>query len=224
MSVTAGPAKLLLDAFCALAAGWFADERDAVDCALHPGRFDIDGLRQYRMRPPSVRATCLGIASARASEPGVALELRLAAAVISDEGALEAHGDRARRLAERIAFELARPQLQPDSQGAPRDAWGLAAFGERALDGDVPRGCDIGDPAEVRAANLYSGASDQRKVSIWAVTWAQAFRARPEDFDLPSGPEPPALPDTVLAGTDPEIGREHEADYEQVAPDREVSR
>lgn len=218
MSVTAGPAKLLLDAFCALAAGWLADERDAVDCALHPGRFDLDGLRQYRLRPPSVRATCMGVVSARQSGGGVELDLRLAAAVISDEGALEAHGDRASRLATRLAFELSRPQSLPDSRGVLRDAWPLAAFGERALDGDDSRACDIGDPVELRAANLYSGASDKRKVSIWAVTWVQAIRARPGDFDLPL-PAPAGLPDTVLAGTAPEIGPGREGDYETVVPE-----
>ena len=114
MSVTAGPAKRLLDAFCVLAQGetgvppsgreaipgWFAGERDKVDCAIHPGRFDVDGLRNYRVRPPSVRVTGMGVASAKETgEPGVLLDLRLAAAVVSNEGTLETHGDRARRLA-----------------------------------------------------------------------------------------------------------------------------
>ena len=168
--VAAGPAQLLLDAFCLLAEGdrenpparreavpgWFAGERYPVDCARHPGRFDAPEIRSWKLQPPSIRAASLGVATARedAGTGAVILSLRLAAAVISDESPLEKWGDRARRLAERVCFELARAQ----EDSGRRDLWPLLAFGADALEDDYPggpRGCDIGSPREIRAASVY---------------------------------------------------------------------
>ena len=233
---TAGPARILLDAFCLLAEGeaeapasgreaapgWLAGEARKVDCERHPGRFDIESLRRWKIHPPSVRVASLGVASAKADGDGsVLLELRLAAAVISNDSPTEFHGDRARRLAERICFDLARRQELADSRGRRCNAWALLAFGEGALDRGHPggaRGLGIGCPREIRAANLYSSAGDKRKVAIWAVTWLQGFRARPADFGLPAIEEG-AIPETVKSGFAPDIGTGHEGDYGQVAPE-----
>ena len=226
--IAAGPAKLLLDAFCLLAEGdsgsppagreavpgWFAGERYPVDCARHPGRFDAPEIRNWKLQPPSIRAASLGVAGAREhADGGVILSLRLAAAVVSDESPLEKWGDRGRRLAERVCFELARPQEDSGRQ----DLWPLLAFGADALGGDYPggpRGCDIGSPREIRAASVYDKGG---KISIWAVTWLQEFLARPEDFALPAI-EAGEIPETVKSGFAPEVGTGHESDYEQVAP------
>ena len=233
--IAAGPAQLLLDAFCRLAEGesgdpppgrdaapgWFAGERYPVDCKRHPGRFDPAEIKTWTIQPPAIRVTSLGVASAREGTDSTAvLSLRLAAAVISNESPLERYGDRARRLAERICFELSRPQEIGTPEGG-RDAWPLLSLPAAALDEGYPGGsrwCDIGDPSEIRAASVYDAVAKAGKVAIWAVTWLQGFRARPEDFSLPAIAVP-AIPETVKSGLAPDIGTGHEGDYEQIVPE-----
>lgn len=212
--MTSGPAARLLAGFCALAGGWLAGEK--VRCEIYGGRFDPGELERVSLKAPAVRAGCLAIASVEDRGDGaVECDFQLAAVAISrktSEG--EPSGGMAARLAARVAFELAQAQ-----------DWPGAVFSAAELDPGAtqcPRGRHVGDPREIRAANMYRTGIDTAGFSLWAVTWRQQFLALASDFDVPA-PEPPALPETVLAGMAPEIGREHEQDYEQVAPDREVS-
>ena len=219
--MTSGPAARLLAAFCALAETWLDDEPRKVDCASHGGRFDAGELARFRLAAPAVRAACLGIASAREDGEGsVILDFRLAAVTVAAGRNASRRGKDSRRLAERIAFELALDQ-QSETADGQRAAWPLSVFGAAALEDAYPggpRGCDIGDPREIRAANLYSGKLDGKGVALWAVTWLQQLRARPEDFALPAAGEG-EIPETVKSGFDPEIGIGHEGDYEQVVPE-----
>ena len=218
--MTSGPATRLLAAFCALAEGWFRDEPRKVDCASHGGRFDTGELGRFRLAAPAIRAACLGIASAREDGEGSAtLDFRLAAVAVAAGRNASRRGEQARRLAERIAFELGRDQQSETADGR-RAAWPLSVFGAAALEDEYPggpRGCDIGDPREIRAANLYSGKLDGKGIALWAVTWLQQLRARPEDFALPALAEG-EIPETVKSGFAPEVGTGHESDYGQVAP------
>ena len=213
--MTSGPATRLLNAFCALAGQWLLS--DNADCEPHGGRFAPEELGRFDVRLPSVRAAILAIASARDDGDAALLDFRLAAVVIADRDSLEeAGGAQARRLADRVAFELAREQRGDDG----RFLWPRAAFSAAELDlaGESHRWEDIGDPREIRAANLYSGEIDGDGIAIWAVTWLQEFRARPGDFDLPL-PEPAGIPDTVRTGRAPDIGPGREGDYETVVPE-----
>lgn len=213
--MTPGPTERLLAAFCALAGNWLAAERPAVDCEPFGGRFGANELREFRIRPPSLRATGLGIVSSSAGADGAGeLDVRLAAAVICADTAGEGRDDMARRLAGRVAFEMAR-----------ESAWAKQVFNPDGLAGDDPanplsknypggpRGHDVGCPAGIRAANLYGHQLEEKNYAVWAVTWTQQFRARPEDFELPL-PAAGEIPGTVLKGYVPEVGRDHEADYE----------
>lgn len=211
--VTAGPSYRLLAGFRSLATAWLAGDRAAVE--IHGGRFDGEELLRFRGSAPFVRAGCLAVASAKEDGGGaVLLDLRLAAAVTGRRTAKgEPSGAQARRMAERLCFELGRFQ-----------AWPRACFSEAELDPartDLPRGRDVGDPRGIRAANLYSGKIDAKGVALWAVTWTQQFRAIATDFALPL-PAPAGIPDTVLSGRAPDIGSGHEGDYETVvAPEAE---
>ena len=216
--MTSGPATRLLAAFCALAETWFRAEPRKVDCAPHGGRFDATELGRFRLAAPAVRPACLAVASAKADGDGsVLLDYRVAAVAIARGGRGEQRGEQARRLADRIAFELAREQKGEDS----RRLWPQATFSATELDpaaGGSARWGDIGEPREVRAANLYSAQLDGKGVALWAVTWLQQFRAAPQDFDLPL-PDPAGIPETVLSARAPETGRGHEGAYEQVHPE-----
>lgn len=217
MSVTPGPSSRLLDAFCALARMWLADERTPVDCEPHGGRFGREEVEQFSLALPSVRAGCLAVASATPEgEDAVVLDLRLAAAVVAGESVAEDWAGTARRLADRLSFELAREQADGDAC----DLWAQACFSAAELDPgqtDFPRGLDVGDPRDIRAANLYSGLLEQNRTAIWAVTWMQKFRARPQDFDTPL-PAPAGIPDSVLSARAPDIGAGHEDGYDRIAP------
>ena len=220
--MTSGPATRLLNAFRALATQWLLS--DKAGCELHGGRFDAAELKRFQVAAPAVRAGCLALASARDDGGGAALlDFRLAAVVIGRRTAKgEPSGAQARRLASRVAFELAREQRAGEGFPWPgRRAWPQAAFSPAELDPartDSPRWDGIGDPREIRAASLYDGKLDSKGLALWAVTWMQQFRARPEDFDLPL-PDPAWTPDTVLSGFAPDIGRGHEGDYGQVHPE-----
>ena len=214
---TSGPAARLLSAFCSLAASWLAADKAA--CEIHGGRFEKGDLERFSVKAPAVRAGCVAVASATADAGGaVKLDLRLAAVVTGLRTAKgEPEGAQAARLAARIAFELNRDQSGPDG----RDLWPQACFSAEELDPartDRPRWGDIGDPREIRAANMYSVKLDGKASPMWAVTWAQEFLALPQDFDLPL-PAPAGIADTVLSGHAPDIGSGHEGDYEQVVPE-----
>ena len=216
--MTSGPATRLLDAFCALAEAWLAQEPRPVDCGPHGGRFNAEELARFSLGAPAIRAACLGIASAKADTGDAALlEFRLAAVAISDDVPGEDRAAMARRLADRIAFELAREQKDPDG----RRLWPQATFSAAELAKGHPGGArwgDVSDPLDIRAANLHSGPLDGKGFAIWAVTWLQQFRAAPPDFDLPL-PKPAGIPETVKSGYAPDIGGEHRDKYETVVPE-----
>lgn len=208
--MTSGPAARLLAGFASLAGAWLA--ADKVRCEIYGGRFDAAELERVSLSAPAVRAACLAIASVEdRGDEAVEFDFQLAAVAISrrtSEG--EPSGGMAARLAARVAFELAQAQ-----------DWPGAVFSAAELDPGAtqcPRGRHVGDPRQIQAANMYRPGIDKAGFSLWAVTWRQQFMVLASDFDLPAS-EPPALPETVLAGTDPEIGREHEEAYEQVAPE-----
>lgn len=206
--MTAGPAARLLAGFCALAEVWLASEK--VPCEPYGGRFDNAELERVSLSAPSVRAGCLAVADASDhGEGAVEYDLQLAAIVVGRRTSeAEPSGGQAARLAARIAFELAQAQ-----------GWPGAVFSEAELDPgrtDRPRGGHVGDPREIRAANMYRPALDKSGFALWAVTWKQKFLAKGSDFDLPAS-EPAGIPDTVKSGIAPDIGPGHEADYETLA-------
>ena len=216
MTVTAGPAQRVVAAFCTLAGHvWLAG--DKVRCEPHGGRFDAPEVKRHGLNAAALRAGCLAVADARADDYGaVILDLRLIAAVIGPRTAKgEPRGAQAARIAARVAFELARPQREGKYALWPRACFSAAEL-DKSYDGR-PRGPDIGDPREIRAANTYSGALDNDAVAIWTVTWLQEFRARPEDFAIEL-PEPAGIPDEVLSARAPEIGAPHRDDYDRVVP------
>lgn len=210
-----GPATRLLDGVCALAQAWLANEPRTVDIATHGGTFSAEEIARWSVKAPAVRIACLAIASA--SEDGlgtVGMDFRLAAVVAARDvpGRPAGRSGEGRRMADRLVFELARGQVADDG----RSLWARAVFSAAELDGSAEsRGCDIGEPREIRAANLYSAKIDRGNLSLWAVTWKQEFQARPADFSIPL-PDPVGIPATVLSGRAPDIGAGHEDDYETI--------
>ena len=204
--MTSGPAARLLAAFASLAGAWLA--ADKARCEIYGGRFDAAELERVSLKAPAARAGCLAIASAQEDGGATLFDFRLAAIVIGRrESRDEPAGGQAARLAARLAFELAREQAGPDGS----DLWALACFSAEEI--RAGRGSrDLGEPREVRAANLYSRKLDQEGIALWAVTWTQQFRAVASDFDLPL-PEPAGIPDTALSGFAPDIGAAHAGDY-----------
>ena len=216
MSAASHPARRLLGAFCSLAADlWLAAER--AGCKPHLGRFAPEELAETSVSAPAVRASCLAFAAEPETGGAVLYDFRLAAVVIGRRTAAgEPDGAQAARLASRLAFELGRRQAA-DADG--RDLWALACFSAEELDPnrtDRPRWGDIGEPREIRAANLYDPKLRDKRVALWAVTWAQQLRALPSDFDIDL-PVPAGIPATVLSARAPQIGPAHESGYEIAA-------
>ena len=215
--MTAGPADRLLAAVCSVIAGGFG--AGELDCAVHDGRFENKELSRFEVTPPAVRVASLGVASTSNDGQAATIDYRLVAAAIGwDEGG-ERRGEMARRIADRVAFELAGPRN-----------WARAVFNPDGLDRDDPhnplsndwpggsRGSDVSCPREIRAANLYESDDDDKdSVVIWAVTWLQKFRAREEDFDF-DPPSPAGIPDEVLSARAPQIGAPHRDAYDRVVP------
>lgn len=212
----AAPARRLLAGFCMLAGGlWLAG--DKVRCEIHGGRFEPPELDRFPVNPPALFAGCLAAGEIADDGGGaVRLDFRLAAVAIGRRTAEgEPDGAQAARIGSRVAFELARRQAGEDG----RDLWPRACFSAEELDPnrtDSPRWGDIGEPREIRAANLYSPARDSEGFPFWAVTWMQEFRALPSDFDIDL-PAPAGIPATVLSSRAPDIGTGHEGDYDIAA-------
>ena len=216
MSAASHPARRLLGAFCSLAGDlWLAGDR--ADCQPYLGRFAPEELAEVSVSAPAVRASCLAFAAESDAGGAVLYDFRLAAVVIGRRTAAgEPDGAQAARLAGRLGFELGRGQEGPDG----RDPWAPACFSAEELDPgrtDSPRWGDIGEPREIRAANLYDPKLRDKRVALWAVTWAQRFRALPSDFALEL-PVPAGIPAAVLSARAPEIGSAHKAGYETVVP------
>ncbi|MDE0109903.1 MAG: hypothetical protein OXN96_19025 [Bryobacterales bacterium] len=214
----AAPARRLLAAFCMLASDlWLAS--DKVRCEIHGGRFEPHELDRFPSTAPALRAGCL--AADRIADDGggaVRLDFRLAAVAIGRRTAEgEPDGAQAARIGSRVAFELARRQEGEDGVLL----WPQACFSAAELDPAVAgfsRGNDIGEPREIRAANLYSPRPDGKGFAFWAVTWMQEFRARSGDFDIEL-PEPAGIPAELLSARAPEIGIPHRDDYDRIYPE-----
>ena len=212
----AAPARRLLAGFCMLAGElWLA--ADKARCEIHGGRFEPPELDRFPSTAPALRAGCL--AADRIADDGggaVRLDFRLAAVAIGQRTAEgEPDGAQGARIAARVAFELARRQ-----EGGGKLLWPRACFSAAELDpaiAEFPRGRDIGEPREIRAANLYSPRPDAKGFAFWAVTWLQEFRARPEDFDIEL-PAPAGIPAELLSARAPEIGIPHRDDYDRIYP------
>lgn len=68
---------------------------------------------------------------------------------------------------------------------------------------------EVGPAENVRDQSLNTRATKEEGVALWAVTWSQPFVL--EVFS----PEAP-IPPEVYVGHAPEVGSDHEADYEQI--------
>lgn len=216
-----GPAQRLLHTCCTLLGIHLLtqDLESNIDCAIHDGRFSAEELERFELRPPSVRLASLGAVSAEADTGATLFDFRLAAVAVCEDSERAPRGEAARLLADRICFELARPQEGGDGG----DMWARICFSPAELDPnrtDRPRWGDIGEPREIRSANLYSAKLDESLAALWAVTWTQKFRALPSDFDIDL-PAPAGIPKAVLSARAPEIGEEHESGYELAAGDLE---
>ena len=213
----AAPARRLLAGFCMLAGGlWLAS--DKVRCEIHGGRFEPPELDRFPASAPALFAGCLAAGDiAAAGDGAVRLDFRLAAVTIGRRTAEgEPDGAQAARIGSRIAFELARRQ-----QAGGKLLWPRACFSQKELlpppDGFL-RGNDIGEPREIRAANLYSPAADGKGFSFWAVTWMQEFRARPGDFEIDL-PAPAGISAELFSARAPRIGIPHRDDYDRIYPE-----
>lgn len=68
---------------------------------------------------------------------------------------------------------------------------------------------DCGEAQNVRAQPIVNAGMEKSKASLWAVTWVQPLVLQP----LPET-QPADL--TLYLGTAPEIGADHQDDYEQI--------
>lgn len=68
---------------------------------------------------------------------------------------------------------------------------------------------DLGSAEKVAARSLVTRAVKKTTTSLWAVTWSQPVTFRGQDY---AGPQPIEL----YVGQAPDIGADHEADYEQI--------
>ena len=75
----------------------------------------------------------------------------------------------------------------------------------------------LGPAGAVAAENLYGGDIDKTGVAMWAVSWRHKIRIGESIWQ-----EDGVLPDTVYAGYEPDVGLEHEPDYEEVTKGLEI--
>lgn len=68
---------------------------------------------------------------------------------------------------------------------------------------------DLGEAREVEEQSLITSATQGKAVSLWAVTWVQ-----PACFV--AAPAPSTISPALYVGQSPEIGEDHEGDYELV--------
>lgn len=160
------------------------------ECEAHPGRFNLDELKRFLTKAPSVRVACLGIGRFEREASGmIDCDVQFAAFVLTD-GSVRLPGGAA---AVNIITALV-PLID-------RNDWGLE---------------NVGAAVVTRAENLYGGDLDNKGVALWALTWTQTVRLGIDIFgamDLASGG---VAPRHVYASMNPGVGASNRADYRDV--------
>ena len=173
---------------------------DLKTCAVHDGRFDRDGLKRFSLQTPAILVSCLGTASVTdRGDGGIEADRLWAAFVLTKDRPGLTRGEGARNLVDALELLILCGVERTDGNtGEIRSSnrWGLRS---------------VGQPEQVRSQNLYGGTIDTKGVALWTVTWRQVLRIRPlsQEEDCP-------IPSEVYLGQAPEIGADHEADYERV--------
>lgn len=109
------------------------------------------------------------------------------------------------------AMDMAAYVVTKDALGLPRDdaaaniCQGLLAMIPDEIWGQE----DLGAAQKVGARSLVTRAVKKMTASLWAVTWSQPVTFRGEDFVG-------AQPIELYVGQSPDVGADHEADYELI--------
>lgn len=161
-------------------------------CATHPGRFDLTEIKRVAIKAPAILVACLGVPKL-------------------DEAGTEEKD---------VELVMAAFVLTKDQKGLPRDVGALNIV--EALLTHIPMRkwgmTGLGPASKIAAENLYSGEIDRTGVALWAVSFRHKIRIGENIWEAESG----VLPDTVYAGYEPDVGLEHEPDYEEVTKGLEV--
>lgn len=160
---------------------------DLKTCAPHGGRFDKEEIRRVAGRSPAVYVAVLGLGNGRETGTG---ELDVPVAFAAYAAAVD-KGRLSRDAAALNIVECLVTNIPGQNWGHPEQVMGA-------------------DPAS--AKNLYAGVIAQKGVALWAVAWHQNVRVGDDVFttDLP-------MPQRLYLGQSPDIGQDHEADYEIIA-------
>lgn len=118
----------------------------------HHGEFGEKEIKAYLVKAPCVILAPLGLPDMKPMGPNVFATVQYAAFILTRSKPELERGDAAMAIAEVIATFL------------PYEGFGLAR-----------------KPADVEAANLYSGTIDQMGMSLWAVRWRQVVELAAKD-------------------------------------------
>ena len=136
---------------------------DLGSCAPHPGRFDLETVREFAIKPPAVRVAVLGWSTVTLDPAGFRDVTLLMAAYIST---IDQPGLKRDRAALNIGNTLA--AFLPDQRFTD------CTFGAKDLKGQ----------------NLFNGNVNAQGVHIWALTWSQDIRIGVTWWDEHSEPAP----------------------------------
>lgn len=155
-----------------------------LECRGHDGPLDEKRLKELTVRTPAVHVGCLSVLKVDDLETGEKRATLLLAAFVVAKPGRKSDRDTSAR---QIVEQLL--VLIQDAR------WGLPG---------------VASPEGLRADPLGNTSTDRSGVSVWGVSWRQAVTiGAPFVFD-----EDMETPQTILVGQAPEIGTDHEGDYE----------
>lgn len=137
----------------AIEARFREDLPTSVHLFTHHGEFGERELKEYLVKAPAVILAPVGVPSASVAGPNVLATVGYAAFVLTRSKPELPRGDAAMAITETILGFLP-----------------YATFGQNTR-----------RPADVEAANLYSGKIDSHGMSLWAVRWRQVLELAAKD-------------------------------------------
>lgn len=140
--------SLLVRALDAIASGIAAVVPTLRDCSVYHGALDAAEMCREFRRGPAVLVVLAGMDVAERYSGVPTLNARLAAYIWVEGGAPASRSREAIAITERIATEVATSD------------WGGVAMRQAT---------------DIAAVSLYSGEHDRRAVTLWEVSWRQAF-------------------------------------------------
>ena len=153
----------------------------------HCGRFTIEDLAAEAMRGPALRVALFEFSPVADSSGATDLHMSISVAIIT--------GDSARK--KQTRFQAANSLVNALGKFLPEYQFAENSF----------------PVTDVHGRNLYSGRLRNKKVQLWEVTFKQVLRVGEYMWQ----PEDGVSLQSIMLGQAPNIGKDHEDDYVEIA-------